>query len=101
MTPTPTPLLIGERRRKDTGGAGRGQGAEIEGASQGAKIGDDDHDLRSGDTRPETGTGLGGPGLETEDPGLETGGPGLEIEGPDRDLCLPPDLEMKDPGRTR
>ena len=85
-TLTQTPLLIGDQRRKDTGGAGRGQGAEIGGVSQGAKIGDDDPDPRSGDTRTETDTG---------------GGPDLETEGPDQDLCLPRDLEMKGPGRAR
>ena len=81
-----TPLLIGDQRRKDTGGAGRGrgQGAEIGGASQGAKTGEDDQDLRSGDTRTETETG---------------GGQDLETEGPD--LRLPPDLEMKGPVRAR
>ena len=98
MTLIQTPPLIGEKkRRKDTGGAGRGRGAEIGGAgrgrgaeiggaSQGAKIGDDDQDPRSGDTRTETDTG---------------GGPDLETEGPDQDLCLPRDLEMKGPGRVR
>ena len=68
-----TPPLIGEPRKKDTGGAGRGQGAEI---------GDDGQDPRSGDTK-----------LETE-PG---GGRDLETEGPGPDLCLPPDLEMNGP----
>ena len=77
MTLIQTPLLIGDPRRKDTGGAGREQGAET---------GDDGQDQRSGDTKLETETG---------------GGPDLETEGPDPDLCLPPDLEMKDPGRTR
>ena len=87
MTLIQTPPLIGEKkRRKDTGGAGRGRGAEIGGASRGAKIGDDDQDPRSGDTRTETDTG---------------GGPDLETEGPDQDLCLPRDLEMKGPGRVR
>ena len=86
-----------EKRRKDTGGAGRGHGAEIGGAGRGqgadiggasreAKIGDDDPDPRSGDTRTETDTGEG---------------PDLETEGPDQDLCLPRDLEMKGLGRTR
>ena len=63
MTLIQTPLLIGEPRRKDTGGAGRGQGAET---------GDDGQDPRSGDTKLETETG-GGPDLETE-PGRGGGG---------------------------
>ena len=83
MTLIQTPLLIGERRKKDTGGAGRGHGAEI---------GDGDRDQRRGDTKIETETG-GGQDLGTGDQGQD-----LETEGPDRDLCPLQDREMKGPG---
>ena len=85
-TLTQTPLLIGDQRRKDTGGAGRGRGAEIGGVSQGAETGEDDQDLRSGDTRTKIDTG---------------GGQDLETEGPDQDLRLLQDLEMKGLERAR